>query len=39
LDKETDGLMIIAKTEKGLAHFKNLFDQKSEKYLKNQTNG
>lgn len=29
LDKETDGLMIIAKTEKGLSHFKNLFDQKS----------
>ena len=29
LDKETDGLMIIAKTEKGLAHFKHLFDQKS----------
>lgn len=30
LDKETDGLMIIAKTEKWLAHFKNLFQQKSE---------
>lgn len=29
LDKETDGLMIIAKTEKGLAHFKQLFDDKS----------
>ncbi|MCX6823065.1 MAG: RluA family pseudouridine synthase [candidate division SR1 bacterium] len=29
LDKETDGLMIIAKTEKGLAHFKNLFDEKT----------
>jgi 23S rRNA-/tRNA-specific pseudouridylate synthase len=29
LDKETDGLMIIAKTEKGLAHFKALFQQKS----------
>lgn len=30
LDKETDGLMIVAKTEKWLAHFKNLFQQKSE---------
>lgn len=30
LDKMTDGLMIIAKTEKWLAHFKNLFQQKSE---------
>lgn len=30
LDKETDGLMIIAKTEKWLAHFKKLFQQKSE---------
>lgn len=30
LDKETDGLMIIAKTEKWLAHFKNLFKKKSE---------
>jgi len=29
LDKETDGLMIIAKTEKGLAHFKSLFQTKS----------
>jgi 23S rRNA pseudouridine1911/1915/1917 synthase len=29
LDKETDGLMIIAKTEKWLAHFKKLFDDKS----------
>ncbi|HKL44569.1 MAG TPA: RluA family pseudouridine synthase [Candidatus Absconditabacterales bacterium] len=29
LDKDTDGLMIIAKTEKGLAHFKSLFQQKS----------
>ncbi len=29
LDKETDGLMIIAKTEKWLAHFKNLFDEKT----------
>jgi 23S rRNA-/tRNA-specific pseudouridylate synthase len=29
LDKETDGLMIIAKTEQGLAHFKSLFQQKS----------
>ena len=29
LDKETDGLMIIAKTEKWLAHFKHLFDEKS----------
>lgn len=30
LDKDTDGLMIIAKTEKGLAHFKNLFQEKSD---------
>ncbi len=29
LDKETDGLMIIAKTEKWLAHFKQLFDEKT----------
>lgn len=29
LDKETDWLMIIAKTEKWLNHFKNLFDQKT----------
>lgn len=31
LDKDTDGLMIIAKTEKGLSHFKNLFMEKSSK--------
>jgi 23S rRNA pseudouridine1911/1915/1917 synthase len=30
LDKDTDGLMIIAKTEKWLTHFKNLFKAKSE---------
>jgi len=30
LDKETNGLMIVAKTEKGLAHFKKLFQDKSE---------
>ncbi len=30
LDKDTDWLMIIAKTEKGLAHFKQLFKAKSE---------
>ena len=30
LDKDTDGLMMIAKTEKGLAYFKSLFSQKSE---------
>lgn len=29
LDKDTDWLMIIAKTEKWLAYFKNLFQQKS----------
>ncbi len=29
LDKATDGLMIIAKTEKWLAYFKQLFQQKS----------
>lgn len=30
LDKGTDGLMIVAKTERGLVHFKQLFQQKSE---------
>lgn len=30
LDKETNGLMIIAKTEKWLAHFKKIFQEKSE---------
>lgn len=30
LDKDTDGLMIIAKTERGLQHFKSLFQAKSE---------
>jgi 23S rRNA pseudouridine1911/1915/1917 synthase len=30
LDKNTDGLMIIAKTEKWLEHFKKLFQTKSE---------
>jgi len=30
LDKDTDGMMIIAKTEKGLQHFKGLFQAKSE---------
>jgi len=30
LDKETDWLMIVAKSEKWLAHFKQLFQQKSE---------
>lgn len=30
LDKDTDGLMIVVKTEKWLAHFKSLFQQKSE---------
>ena len=30
LDKDTDGIMVIAKTEKGLEHFKNLFQKKSE---------
>lgn len=29
LDKDTDGIMIIAKTEKGLKHFKDLFQTKS----------
>lgn len=29
LDMDTDGFMIIAKTEKGLAHFKALFHEKS----------
>jgi len=29
LDKETDGLMLIAKTEKWLKHFKELFQRKS----------
>lgn len=30
LDKETDGLMIIVKTERGLKHFQRLFARKSE---------
>ena len=30
LDKETDGLMIVAKTEKWLEYFKNLFNKKSQ---------
>ena len=30
LDKDTDGLMIVAKTEKWLQHFKSLFQEKSE---------
>ncbi|MDR2191035.1 MAG: hypothetical protein LBP53_07950 [Candidatus Peribacteria bacterium] len=30
LDKETDGIMVIAKTEAGLQHFKQLFHAKSE---------
>jgi 23S rRNA-/tRNA-specific pseudouridylate synthase len=30
LDKDTDGIMVIAKTEKGLKHFKQLFQAKSE---------
>ena len=30
LDKDTDGLMIVAKTEKWLQHFKSLFQGKSE---------
>lgn len=29
LDKETDGLMLIVKTEAGLAYFKQLFQSKS----------
>lgn len=29
LDKDTDGLMLIAKTETGLSHFKALFQRKS----------
>ncbi len=29
LDKDTDGLMIVAKTEKWLSYFKELFNQKS----------
>lgn len=35
LDKNTNGLMIIAKTEKWLEHFKKLFEQKSAIYAKN----
>lgn len=30
LDKDTDGLMIVAKTERWLQHFKSLFQEKSE---------
>ncbi|MFA7284898.1 MAG: RluA family pseudouridine synthase [Candidatus Absconditabacterales bacterium] len=33
LDKDTDGLMIVAISEKGLSHFKNLFDQKAKSAL------
>jgi 23S rRNA pseudouridine1911/1915/1917 synthase len=33
LDKDTDWVMIIAKTEKWLSHFKKLFQQKSESNL------
>ena len=33
LDKDTDWLMIIAKTEKWLSHFKKLFQKKSESEL------
>jgi 23S rRNA-/tRNA-specific pseudouridylate synthase len=29
LDKETDGLMLVAKTEAGLSYFKHLFQSKS----------
>lgn len=29
LDKDTDGLLIVAKTEKGLSYFKKLFDDKA----------
>lgn len=36
LDKNTDGLMIIAKTEKWLQHFKKLFQAKSESKHINQ---
>ena len=32
LDKDTDGLMIVAKTEKGLQHFKDLFQEKSDNF-------
>lgn len=32
LDKETDGFMIIAKTEKWLKYFKELFNEKSEAF-------
>jgi 23S rRNA-/tRNA-specific pseudouridylate synthase len=32
LDKDTDGLMIVAKTEKWLQHFKSLFQDKSESF-------
>ena len=32
LDKDTDGLMIVAKTEKWLQHFKSLFQEKSESF-------
>ena len=33
LDKDTDWLMIVAKTEKWLQHFKSLFQEKSETLL------
>ncbi len=38
LDKDTDGLMIIAKTEKWLAHFKQLFQARSSLIQENISN-
>ncbi len=37
LDKDTDGLMIIAKSEKGLSYFKDLFDRKSQNAVDGNT--
>ena len=33
LDKDTSGLMIVAKTQKAMQHFQNLFKQKTDKGL------
>lgn len=38
LDKDTDGLMIIAKTEKWLSHFKKLFQERSSLLQENISN-
>lgn len=39
LDKDTDGLMIVALSEKGLKYFRELFDSKGERLLKVEESG